>query len=189
KLGLANGMGKGGRMIRGLGGKSPKIAASAFVSEAAYVVGDVVVGENSSVWHGAVVRGDLGEGRIGAGMKIGHDTHIEDNAVVHAATEIGSNVVIGHGAVVEAFRVGDNVLIGNNATVMASAEIGSFCIVAAGAVVLPWTKIPDRSFVVGTPAEVKGQISAKQIAHMEETLALTAAMVKEYKKDQQSSGP
>jgi carbonic anhydrase/acetyltransferase-like protein (isoleucine patch superfamily) len=170
-------------MIRSFKGKKPKIAESAFISEAAYIIGDVEIGENSSVWHGAVVRGDLGEGQIGAGMKIGHNTHIEDNAVVHSATVIGNNVVIGHGAVVEAFKVGDNVLIGNNATLMATSEVGSFCIVAAGAVVLGEARILDRSFVVGVPAEIKGEISAEQIAHIEGSLSLAAALVKEYKKD------
>jgi carbonic anhydrase/acetyltransferase-like protein (isoleucine patch superfamily) len=169
-------------MIRSFKGKKPKIAESAFISEAAYIIGDVEIGENSSVWHGAVVRGDLGEGQIGAGMKIGHNTHIEDNAVVHSATVIGNNVVIGHGAVVEAFKVGDNVLIGNNATLMATSEVGSFCIVASGAVVLPGVSIPDRSFVVGAPAKVKGEISAEQVEHMEITRSLMGALAEEYKK-------
>jgi carbonic anhydrase/acetyltransferase-like protein (isoleucine patch superfamily) len=170
-------------MIKGFKGKIPKIAKSTLISEGAYVIGDVEIGEGSSVWHGAVIRGDLGEGQIGAGMKIGNNTHIEDNAVVHSAKVIGSNVVIGHGAVVEAFKVGDNVLIGNNATLMATSEVGSFCIVAAGAVVLPGMTIPDRSFVVGAPAVIKGEISAEQVAHMEETLSLAAALAKEHKKD------
>lgn len=168
-------------MIRSFRGLGPKVAGSAFVSEAACVIGDVRIGEGSSVWHGAVVRGDLGEGRIGAGMTIGRNTHIEDNAVIHAASAIGSNVVIGHGAVVEAFRVGDNVLIGNNATLMATTEVGNWCIVAAGAVVLPGTKIPDRSFVVGAPARVKGEITDEHVAHMQQTLSLAADLVAEYR--------
>lgn len=170
-------------MLRGFKGVAPKVAESAFVSEAAYVIGDVQIGEGSSVWHGAVVRGDLGEGRIGAGMRIGRNTHIEDNAVVHAASSIGSNVAIGHGAVVEAFRVGDNVLIGNNATLMATTEVGSWCIIAAGAVVLPGTKIPDRSFVVGAPARIKGEVSQEQVVHLKQTLDLSAALVAEYRRD------
>ena len=168
-------------MLRSFRGLTPKVAESAFVSESACVVGDVQIGEESGVWHGAVVRGDMGEGRIGAGMRIGRNTHVEDNAVVHAATAIGSNVVIGHGAVVEAFKVGDNVLIGNNATLLATSEVGSWCIVAAGAVVLPGTKIPDRSFVVGAPAVIKGQISDGQVAHLQQTLALSAALLAEYR--------
>ncbi|OGO02841.1 MAG: hypothetical protein A2Y91_05240 [Chloroflexi bacterium RBG_13_54_8] len=161
----------------------PRIADSTLVSETAYVIGDVEIGENSSVWHGAVIRGDLGEGQIGAGMRIGSGTHIEDNAVVHSATAIGNNVVIGHGAVVEAFKVGDNVLIGNNATLMATSEVGNFCVVAAGAVVLPGMRIPDRSFVVGAPAQIKGEVSAEHIEHMRLTRSLMAALAEEYKKD------
>ncbi len=170
-------------MLRSLRGKAPKIAKSTFVSEAAYIIGDVEIGENSSVWHGAVVRGDLGEGSVGVGMKIGRNTHIEDNAVVHSAIVIGDNVVIGHGAVVEAFRVGNNVLIGNNATLMATSEVGSFCIVASGAVVLPGVVIPDRSFVVGMPAQIKGEITSEQIEHMRITRSLMAALVEQYQKD------
>jgi carbonic anhydrase/acetyltransferase-like protein (isoleucine patch superfamily) len=169
-------------MIRSFMGKTPRISDSAFISETAYVIGDVEIGESSSVWNGAVIRADLGEGQIGAGMKIGDNTHIEDNAVVHSARAIGNNVVIGHGAVVEAFWVGDNVLVGNNATIMATAEVGNSCLVAAGAVVLPGTRIPDRSFVVGAPAQIKGEISAEQIEHMKVTQSLTGALVEEYKK-------
>lgn len=169
--------------MRSFRGKTPRVAESTFVSETAYVIGDVEIGENSSVWHGAVVRGDLGEGQVGAGMKIGNNTHIEDNAVVHSAKVIGNNVVIGHGAVVEAFKVGDNVLIGNNATLMATSEVGSFCIVASGAVVLPGMVIPDRSLVVGAPAQIKGTISADQIEHMAITRSLMTALAEEYKKD------
>ena len=170
-------------MIRGFKGKTPKFAESAFISEAAYIIGDVEIGGDSSVWHGAVVRGDLGKGQIGAGMKIGHNTHIEDNAVVHSAEVIGNNVVVGHGAVIEAFKVGDNVLIGNNATLMATSEVGSFCIVASGAVVLPGVIIPDRSFVAGAPAVIKGEISAEQIEHMEITRSLMSTLAEEYKRD------
>ena len=170
-------------MLRSFKGLTPRVAESAYISEAAFVVGDVDIGEGSSVWHGAVVRGDLGEGRIGSGMRIGKNTHIEDNAVVHATSTIGSNVVVGHGAVLEAFKVGDNVLIGNNATLMATSEVGNWCIVAAGAVVLPGTRIPDRSFVVGAPAIIKGEVSEEQLVHLQQTLSLSASLMAEYRQD------
>ena len=101
-------------MIKSFRGMTPKIAKTAFVSEAAYVVGDVEIGENSSVWPGAVIRGDFGK------IKIGKHTAVEDNCVIHSGSPsspisdvtIGDNVIIGHSAVSNCRRIGNNVLIG-----------------------------------------------------------------------------
>ncbi len=146
-------------MIRAFNGKTPKIADTSFVSEFAYVIGDVEIGEGSGVWPGAVVRGDFGSIRIGKG------SHIEDNAVLHAwkSLTIGDNVTVGHSAVVHCSRIGDNVLVGNNATVLDETEIGSFCIIGANSMVRAGQKIPDRCFVVGVPAKVKAEYSAEDI--------------------------
>ncbi len=165
-------------MIRDFNGKSPKIALSAFISETAYIVGDVEIGENSSIWPGAVLRGDFGK------IKVGSNTHIEDNCVVHGGRNevvIGDNTFIGHGAVVHCHRVGSNVLIGNNATVLDGAEVGDFCIIGAGAVVAPETKIPDRSLATGIPARVKGTLTEKQLAWMEDGLISYARLALKYK--------
>ncbi len=145
-------------MIRSFDGKTPRIADSAWVSEAAYVIGDVEIGENSGVWPGAVVRGDF------ASIKIGSNTMIEDNSVVHSGVpvEIGANVTIGHSVVVHGIKIGNNTLIGNNATVLDNAEVGDFCIIGAGCLVSQGMKIPDNSFVVGVPAEIKGQVSEER---------------------------
>jgi len=145
-------------MIRSFNGKTPRIAESAFVSEAAYVIGDVEIGENSGIWPGAVVRGDF------ASIKIGRNTQIEDNSVVHSGVpvEIGDNVTIGHSVVVHGIKIGNNTLIGNNATILDNAQIGSFCIIGAGCLVSHDMIIPDNSFVVGVPAEIKRQISPGQ---------------------------
>lgn len=145
-------------MIRSFGGKTPKIADSAFVSEAAYVIGDVEIGENSGIWPGAIVRGDFAPIRIGA------NTMIEDGCVVHTGTalEIGDNVLIGHGVVVHGSVIGSNTLIGNNATILDGAQIGSFCVIGAGCLVTQGMQIPDGSFVVGVPAEIRGQISPER---------------------------
>src|SRR5439155_5938312 len=96
--------------VRSLGDKVPRIAESAWISEAAYVVGDVEIGEGSSVWPGAVIRGDF------APIRIGVNSHIEDNCVVHTGELllIGDNVTAGHGVVIHCRRVGSNVLLGNN---------------------------------------------------------------------------
>jgi carbonic anhydrase/acetyltransferase-like protein (isoleucine patch superfamily) len=139
-------------MIRSFEDKTPDIAPSAFISEAAYVVGDVTIGERSSVWPGAVIRADFGPIRIGV------NTHIEDNATLHYGPDgidIGDNVTIGHNAVVHCRRIGDSTLIANNATLLDGAEIGAQCVIAAGAVVRPGTKVPDGSFAAGVPAQVR----------------------------------
>ena len=164
-------------MIRTFNGKTPKIAESAFISEAAYVVGDVEIGENSSVWPGTVIRGDH------APIVIGQNTQIEDNCMVHTGTPmfIGDNVHIGHNVVVHCQKIGNTVLIGNHATISEYAEVGDFCVVAAGALVTPGMKIPDRTFVVGVPAKVKGEVSEDRIAITKQSVDIYVKMSKAYK--------
>jgi carbonic anhydrase/acetyltransferase-like protein (isoleucine patch superfamily) len=137
--------------IRSLGTRTPKIAATAWVSEAAYVVGDVNLGDGSSVWPGAVLRGDFGA------IEVGAHTVIEDNCVVHTGerVSIGDNNIIGHGVIVHCARVGSNCLIGNQAVLLDDAVIGDYCLVAAGSLVLGRTVVPDRSFVAGSPATIE----------------------------------
>lgn len=145
-------------MIRSFNGKTPRIADSAFVSEAAYVIGDVEIGENSGIWPGAVIRADFGS------IKIGRNTQIEDNSVLHSGIpmEIGDSVTIGHGVVMHGLSIGNNTLIGNNATVLDNAQVGNSCIVGAACMVSQGMVIPDNSFVVGVPAEIKRQVSPEQ---------------------------
>lgn len=149
-------------MIRSFQGKTPKIAETAFVSEAAYVVGEVEIGDFSSVWPGAVIRGDF------APIKIGRYTNLEDNCVLHCASPltIGDEVIVGHGAVVHCRRLGNNVLVGNNATILDEAEIGDFCLVAAGTLVPPGMIVPPYSLVMGVPGKVKGKLTEKQLAEL-----------------------
>jgi carbonic anhydrase/acetyltransferase-like protein (isoleucine patch superfamily) len=147
-------------MIRAFNGKMPKTAGSAFVSEWAYVVGDVEIGENSGIWPGAVIRGDFGS------IRIGRDCQIEDNSVVHSGTtvEIGDQVIIGHGAVIHGLKIGNNVLIGNNATILDLAEIGDNCVIAANSMVATEQKIPSNSLVMGVPAKIKRELSLDDMA-------------------------
>lgn len=162
-------------MIRGFKGKTPKVAESAFVSELACIIGDVEIGENSSVWPGAVIRTES------TSIKVGSETAIEDNCVIHGGVTIGDNVTIGHGAIVQCRSIGNNVLIGMNATVLHGAEIGSFCIIGAGSLVSQGMKIPDNSFVVGVPAKIRGQVSSEK--QLEEQLGSQhyVELAKEYK--------
>jgi carbonic anhydrase/acetyltransferase-like protein (isoleucine patch superfamily) len=172
-------------MIRSLGDKKPKIADSAFISEAAYIIGDVEIGENSSVWPGAVVRADFGS------IKIGDNTAIEDNCVVHSGTPnkadyreevvIGDNVHIGHGAVLNCRRVGNRVLIGMNATVLHDVEIGDNCIIAAGCLVKEGAKIADGSFAAGVPGRVMGKATREQLWWVEQAPEAYKEMVRQYK--------
>ena len=165
-------------MIRDFKGKRPKIAPSAFVSEAAYVVGDVEIGENTSIWPGAVIRGDFGK------ISIGSNTSLEDNCVVHSGTRatIGSDVIIGHGAVVHGRKIGNQVLVGNNATILDDVEISDTSIIGAGSVVPPGAKIPERSLVMGSPAKIKGRVSSKELVRLKEGSAVYAKLAQAYKK-------
>lgn len=150
-------------MIRSFNGKTPKIAASAFVSEAAYIVGDVEIGDNSSIWPGVVIRADTGR------VVIGKYAAIEDNCIVHSAEPgkgdvfIGDMVNVGHGAVIHGRKIGHNVLVGINAVILHGAEIGNFCLIGAGCVVSEGMIVPDNSFVVGVPGRIKGKVTQKQM--------------------------
>jgi len=159
-------------MIRSFNGKTPKIAESAFVSEAAYVIGDVEIGENSSVWPGAVIRGDMGK------ITIGKNVVIEDNCVIHSGSPvlppisnvtIGDYVIFGHGAISNGSKIGNRVVVSIGATILHDAEIGDSSIIAAGCVVKEKAVIPEKSFVVGVPGKVKRQVEDYQSYWMEES--------------------
>jgi len=172
-------------MIRSLGDKKPKIAKSAFVSEAAYVIGEVEIGENSSVWPGAVIRADFGS------IKIGKNTAIEDNCVIHSGSPsnadyreevtIGDNVHIGHGAVLNCRKIGNNVLIGMNATVLHDVEIGDLCIIAAGCLVKEGMKVAAGSFVAGVPGRVMGKATEEQLWWVRHGPSSYSELAKKYK--------
>jgi carbonic anhydrase/acetyltransferase-like protein (isoleucine patch superfamily) len=148
-------------MIRSFKGKTPQIHPTAFVSETAYIVGEVVIGENASIWPGAVIRGDFGS------ISIGKNTAIEDNCIVHSwDCIIGDNVLVGHGAVIHCKSVGDGCMVGINAVLLQGAEIGEKCFIAAGALITPNTKIPPRSLVMGSPAKVKEELTQDKLSMM-----------------------
>ena len=152
-------------MVRSFNGKTPRIAKSAFVSEAAYVIGDVEIGEESSVWPGAVIRADFGK------ITIGRNTAVEDNCVVHSGSRsalvgdvlIGDRVIVGHGAVLNCRKIGDYVLVGMNATILHDSEIGSNCVISACCLVGQGMRIPEDSFVVGVPGKIKGRPTPEQL--------------------------
>ena len=140
--------------VRSLGGKAPQIDPAAFVSEAAYVVGDVVIGPGSSVWPGAVIRADSGRITIGSG------SNVQDNSVLHADADavIGDGVTIGHGVVCHARLIADHCLIGNGAVLNDGVELGEGCLVAAGSTVTENKVFPRQSLIRGTPGKAIGTI-------------------------------
>jgi len=166
-------------VIRSFDGKTPRIAESALVHDSAVIVGDVEIGEGSSVWPGAVIRGDMGS------IRVGRNVHIEDNTVLHGGgLTIGDRVIIGHGAVVEGARIGSNVVVGDNSTILFDVEIGDYCLVGAGAMVGQSTRVPDRSLVVGMPAKIRAELSPRQLEFLDRQLTEYEALVAEYRRQQ-----
>jgi carbonic anhydrase/acetyltransferase-like protein (isoleucine patch superfamily) len=136
-------------------GKRPKIHSSVFLAPTAVVIGDVTIGAESSVWFGAVLRGDSPEHRV----IVGRRTSVQENCVIHIGhwgpTVVGDDVTVGHGAKFECCTIGDRTVIGMNAVVLQNARIGCECVIAAGSVVLEGADIPDRSLVAGVPGKIK----------------------------------
>jgi carbonic anhydrase/acetyltransferase-like protein (isoleucine patch superfamily) len=148
-------------MIRGHAGKKPVLGAGVFVAETAAVIGDVVIGDESSIWYGTVVRGDVMPIRIGA------RTSIQDNTVIHvtsdfSGTTIGDDCTVGHAAIIHACTVEDFCLIGMGSIILDGARIGRGSLVGAGALVTPGTDIPPGSLVIGSPAKVKRPLNEKE---------------------------
>ena len=152
-------------MIRTLGDQTPKVADTAWISEFAYVVGNVEIGEYASIWPGVTIRGD-GPTTI----VIGNQVNIQEGSVVHGdGLIIEDNVSVGHCVVVHCDRVGEGSLLGNNCTVLPRVVLGAHCLVAANSVILSGSEIPERSFVTGVPGVVKREVTPQQIADMRHT--------------------
>ena len=152
-------------MIREYNGKKPKIHTSAFVSEFAYLVGDVEIGAYSSIWPGVVIRADSGK------ITIGKNTCVQDNSVIHgdADVEICDSVVIGHRVMCHAAVVKNNVLLGNGCVVNDGVVIERESIIGSGAMIIENMKIPSKSLVLGVPGRVKGEIKEKHIELIKST--------------------
>jgi carbonic anhydrase/acetyltransferase-like protein (isoleucine patch superfamily) len=139
---------------------TPQVANSAWVAPNAQVMGDVVMGEHSSLWYGAVARGDTATLTIGAG------SNVQDGSVLHAdrgaPLTIGEGVTVGHQAVLHGCTVGDGSLIGIGAIVLNGAKIGKHCLVGAGSLVTEGKEFPDGSMIMGSPAKVVRQLSPEQ---------------------------
>jgi carbonic anhydrase/acetyltransferase-like protein (isoleucine patch superfamily) len=153
-------------VLRPYRGTLPRVHSTAFVDASAQVIGDVEIGEESSVWMCAVIRGDV------HWIKVGKRTSIQDGTIVHAMTgthptRIGDNVTIGHAAVVHGCTIEDQCLIGMGAILLNGSQVGAGSIVAAGALVVEGQKVPPRSLVMGTPGKVKRLLTQAEVADIQ----------------------
>ena len=144
--------------------KKPALGKGVYIAQGAVVLGDVTLGDYSSVWCNVVLRGDINR------IVVGHHSNIQDNAVLHLAEElpcvVGNYVTVGHGAIVHACTVGDQVLVGMGSVVLDGAVIREQSIIGAGAVVTPGTKIPPGSLVLGSPAKVARELAPQERADL-----------------------
>jgi carbonic anhydrase/acetyltransferase-like protein (isoleucine patch superfamily) len=148
-------------MIRAYRGVLPKVAASAYVDPSAQIIGDVEIGERSSIWPNAVARGDVNY------IRIGTESNVQDNSVLHVEHDlypltIGDRVTVGHAVVLHGCVVEDDCLIGIGAIILNGARIGAGSVIAAGALVPERMEIPPGSMVMGIPAKVKRQVTGEE---------------------------
>ena len=162
-----------------LKGTAPTLGRGVFVAPNATVIGDVVLGEESSVWFGTVLRGDVFP------IRIGRRTNVQDNAVVHvtggkASTTIGDDVTIGHLALIHGCTIGNRCLIGMGSILLDGASIEDDCLIAAGSLIPPRMRIPAGSLVMGRPARVVRPLDAADREHIREAGSLYVGYGREY---------
>jgi len=153
--------------IRPYRGKHPQIAASAYIDPASVIIGDVVIGEDSSVWPLCVIRGDVNYIRIGA------RTNIQDGSILHVMKDeyplmLHDDITVGHSVTLHGCTIMSRCLIGMRATILNNAKIGAHSIVAAGAVVTEGAEMPERSLIMGMPAKVKRPLKDDEVARIDE---------------------
>jgi carbonic anhydrase/acetyltransferase-like protein (isoleucine patch superfamily) len=153
-------------MLRPYRGQMPRVHPSAFIDDSAQVIGDVEIGEESSVWMCVVIRGDVNR------IRIGDRSNVQDGTIVHVMTgthptRIGDNVTIGHAAVIHGCTIEDQCLIGMGAILLNGAHVGTGSIVAAGTLLVEGAKIPPRSLVMGSPGKVKRSLTDVEVADIQ----------------------
>lgn len=153
-------------MIQAFRDVSPKVLDSVFIADTAFVIGDVEIGEDSSVWFGSVVRGDVNYIRIGA------RTNIQDMTMVHVSSKthptiLEDEITVGHRVTLHGCHVESRCLIGIGAILLDGVRVGGHSLVAAGSLLTPGTVIPPRSLVVGSPARVKRELTDDELAYLD----------------------
>jgi len=166
-------------MIRTFQGLKPTIPKSCFIEETAVVIGDVVMGEDCSVWFHAVVRGDVHS------IRIGDRTNVQDLCMLHVThgthpLVIGNDVTIGHNVILHGCTIRDRVLIGMGAIIMDGALIGEDSVVGAGALVTEGTIVPPKSLILGSPAKVKRAVTGNELAWIKESADNYVAYARQY---------
>src|SRR5512145_1325754 len=167
-------------------GKAPRIAPSAFLAEGTVVAGDVEIGEDSSVWFGTVIRGDVNTVRIGA------RTNVQDQSLVHVTggthpTVIGDDVTVGHRAVLHGCTIHDRCLVGIGAIVLDGAVVGPDAMVGAGALVPPGMVVPPGKLVLGAPAKVKRDLTPDEIAALRTSAERYAGYAAKYRREREGA--
>jgi carbonic anhydrase/acetyltransferase-like protein (isoleucine patch superfamily) len=151
-------------MIRIFKNHAPRVAPSAYVDESAQVIGDVVIGEESSVWMNAVVRGDVNH------IRIGSRTNVQDGTIVHVMrdpshpTTVGDDVTVGHGVTLHGCAIANRCLVGMGAILLNGSSVGEDCIVAAGTLLPEGMAVPARSLVMGSPGKVRRSLTDDEVA-------------------------
>src|ERR1051325_6015015 len=153
-------------MIRSHRGRTPRISASVYIDDSAQVIGDVEIGEESSVWMCTVIRGDVNW------IRIGRRSNVQDGTIVHVMTNthpktIGDNATIGHGAIVHGCTIENQCLIGMGAILLNGSHVGTGSIVAAGTLLVEGMKVPPRSLVMGSPGKVKRALTGAEVADIQ----------------------
>ncbi len=164
-------------MIQSINGVDPAKDRTAYVHSAAVVIGDVTLKKESSVWPGAVVRGDLSH------IEIGERTNIQDGCLLHTThlpLIIGNDVTVGHGAILHSCDIGAGTLIGMGAIVLDAAKIGENCIIGAGTLIPPGKVIPARSVVMGNPFKITRNVTNEDLANNAEGVAHYVQQIKNY---------
>jgi carbonic anhydrase/acetyltransferase-like protein (isoleucine patch superfamily) len=162
-----------------LGDATPEIHPSAWVAESAQVVGRVTLGENASVWYGAVVRADNDD------IRIGRNSNIQDGSVLHLDTGlplvIGDNVTVGHQVVLHGCTIGDGTLVGIQSVILNGARIGKNCLVGAGSLVTEGKEFPDGVMIMGSPAKVVRELTPEQIARLQQSAEYYVAQTQRHR--------
>ena len=165
--------------VYALGPKRPRIHPTALVAPGATIIGDVTVGPRTSIWPGAVLRGDYGKIRVGASCSI------QDSVMVHSSSKnagvVGSRVTVAHSAIIHACTIGDECLIGAGAIIFDGARVGKHSILGVGTVVLEGRTIPARSVAVGVPAKVTRRTSDADVRMIRESYRAYVRMARRYK--------
>jgi carbonic anhydrase/acetyltransferase-like protein (isoleucine patch superfamily) len=166
-------------IIRSYQGKTPQVGDETFVAENAVLVGDVIIGARSSIWFGAVLRGDVFH------IRVGDETSIQDNSVVHVthgryATIVGNRVTVGHSVNLHGCTIGDRCIIGMGSVILDAAAIGERTIIGAGSVVTAGSNIPPGTLAVGSPARAKRDLTPDEIAWLDVSAAHYVELARAY---------